>query len=130
VGFNLVTYQGFVKSEEAQPKVLTEDQKLEFSHSEGAYTFKLKQNTTGENFAQFDENSVSLQSGKYVDQYTVFYQNNKTGDFAIVTIRFAPELFSELIQYSVETSPLEIHEGPKDLSVQWKAYDFDPKGFF
>ena len=52
-----------------------------------------------------------------MDQYTVLYQNNKTQEFAIVTVRFSPDLFNELIEYQVETAPLDISKTPKDLSV-------------
>ena len=47
IGFNLVTYKGFVKNEEEEPKDVKEDEKIFYSNSEGAYTFKMKPNETG-----------------------------------------------------------------------------------
>lgn len=64
--------------------------------SEGAYLFKPEwedgHNIYTYSYSQLDQD-VIFQGGKYMDQYTILFNNKTTKEEALVKVRFSPAIF-------------------------------------
>lgn len=78
-------------------------------------------------YGEIDQ-EISYQEGSLVKQWTIKLQ--KGSEFAFLKVRYAP-LVNELIEFDVELGPVPIKDGKsKDVIVNWKMFDFDPKKTF
>ena len=79
------------------------------------------------------DKDVGFQGGKYMDQYTILFNSNKTKQQAFVKVRFSPTVFEQIIEFEVELNAIDVSKNfrGKDLTVNWQMLDgFDPKQKF
>ena len=59
-----------------------------------------------------------------VEQWTITYNDDQTNERAIVTVRFAPSVVKELIEFDVQLNPIPIQDNQgKDVTVNWKFHN-------
>jgi len=122
--------------EDIDEKFLDPIQKISKTKGEGAYVLRPEWengfNQYSYQYSSLDTNVV-YQQGKNLDQYTIVFNNATLQQQGVVTVRFSPKYFQELIEFEVELNgiPLSKNGRGKDLTVNWQFFDgFDPRGVF
>lgn len=74
---------------------------------------------------------VFYQKGKYLEQWTLHFEDEKADERAVLRVRFS-EFFKDMIEFDVELNPIPIHDQRgKDVTVNFKMFNgFDAKGQF
>jgi hypothetical protein len=110
----------------------TDVEKLNIASNEDAFIFRPQWNDPLPKHYSTLQTNITYQKGAILEQYTLTYGDNKTNEKAIVNVRFAPLVLSEIIEFEVRLAPIPIddHKG-KDIIVAWKLYnDFNLNGTF
>lgn len=73
-------------------------------------------------YSQLDTN-VIYEEGRFLDQWTLKFNQTISKQQAIVKVRYSPRL-KELIEFEVETSEVPLDDGrSKNVIVQWRFFD-------
>ena len=92
--------------------------------SEGAYALRAEYedgiNQYTYSYSELDKD-VFYQGGKYMDQYTILFNNKTTNEEALIKVRFSPAAFEQIVEFEVELNALSISPNyrGKDLTVNW-----------
>ena len=115
----------------ANPLIMTEYEKMQAQTAEGAYIFMPAwDDPLPKQFSKVKED-VIYQRGKFLEQWTLIYDDAKANERAVLRVRFS-EFLQEIIEFDVELNPIPIDDGRgKDVTVNFKFFNgFDAKGKF
>jgi len=110
---------------------MTDFDKLQVQTAEGAYIFMPAWDDPLPKLYSKVKEDVFYQKGKFLEQWTLHFEDEKADERAILRVRFS-EFFNEIIEFDVELNPIPIHDGRgKDVTVNFKMFNgFDAKGQF
>jgi len=112
-------------------KTMTDMEKLQVQTAEGAYIFMPAWDDPMPKLYSKVKEDVFYQKGKFLEQWTLHFEDEKTDERAILRVRFS-ELFNDVMEFDVELNPIPISDGRgKDVTVNFKMFNgFDAKGQF
>ena len=111
--------------------MMTAEEKADHESSEGAYIFKPEWRSPKPQIYSKLSEDVLYEKGQNIEQWTIIFDDAKTGEKAIIKVRFSPYI-AELIEFVVELNPIPNDDSVgKDVTVNWKMFNgFDSKKTF
>lgn len=99
--------------------------------AEGAYLFKVDMDYLYPFQYSTLDSDVQFEHGVEIDQWTIKYKNESSGEQAVVKVRYS-ERFNKVVEFEVELSEVPIKDGwGKDVTVNWRMFDgFDANKTF
>lgn len=109
----------------------TDEEKINGVRSEGMYSFIPEWNNQMPKQYSTLNDDITYQAGQLVEQWSLFFKNEKTNERGILKVRHSP-LWQDLVEFELETTSIPIDDGQgKDITINWKMLDsFDPQGIF
>lgn len=113
------------------PNNIWADELMNVGQAEGVYSLVPQWNDQAPHQFSTLNNDITFQGGQLVEQWSIFFRNDTSGEKAVVSVRYSP-IFEDIIEFNVETAPIPLKDNKgKDIIATWKVFDeFDPKGVF